>query len=211
MTQQLKVFVKKHPLIDHWLTIARDRHTPVPIFRVAMHELGRWLTYETIRDWLPTQSLSIETPVAVATGAVIDAAIPLVIMPIMKSGLSLLESCQALVPSANIYHFGFTENSAYLPEKLPEQFSAQTRILVLEPMMATGNTIIAALDFLNAGGVDFSLVRIINVICAPVALQKLNQKYPAVQIYSAMIDEKVNDDGLIEPGLGDVGNRAFGF
>jgi uracil phosphoribosyltransferase len=215
MALQLKVFVKKHPLIDHWLTIARDKNTPVPIFRTAMQELGKWLTYEAIRDWLPTQSVKVETPLAVAAGEVIDPAIPLAIVPILRAGLTLLESCQALVPNASIYHLGFVrneetlENSMYL-NKLPPQLQPQTQILITEPMMATGGTIIAALDLLTACSADPSLIRIINVVCAPPALQKLNQKYPSVQIYTAMIDETVNDRGWIVPGLGDAGDRAFG-
>jgi uracil phosphoribosyltransferase len=215
MALQLKVFVKKHPLIDHWLTIARDKNTPVPIFRTAMQELGKWLTYEAIRDWLPTQSVNVETPLAVAAGEIIDPAIPLAIAPILRAGLTLLESCQALVPNASIYHLGFVrneetlENSMYL-NKLPQKLQPQTRILITEPMMATGGTIIAALDLLTECGADPSLIRIINVVCAPPALQKLNQKYPSVQIYTAMIDETVNDRGWIVPGLGDAGDRAFG-
>jgi uracil phosphoribosyltransferase len=215
MALQLKVFVKKHPLIDHWLTIARDKNTPVPIFRTAMQELGKWLSYEAIRDWLPTQIVNVETPLAVATGEVIDASVPLAIAPILRAGLPLLESCQAVVPNASIYHLGFVrdeetlENSLYL-NKLPPQIPAQTRILITEPMMATGGTIISALNLLIASGADPSLIRIINVVCAPPALQKINQNYPSVQIYTAMIDEVVNEKGWIVPGLGDAGDRSFG-
>ena len=215
MALQLKVFVKKHPLIDHWLTIARDKNTPVPIFRTAMQELGKWLSYEAIRDWLPTQIVNVETPLAVATGEVIDASVPLAIAPILRAGLPLLESCQAVVPNASIYHLGFVrdeetlENSLYL-NKLPPKIPAQTRILITEPMMATGGTIISALNLLIASGADPSLIRIINVVCAPPALQKINQNYPSVQIYTAMIDEVVNEKGWIVPGLGDAGDRSFG-
>jgi uracil phosphoribosyltransferase len=215
MALQLKVFVKKHPLIDHWLTIARDKNTPVPIFRTAMQELGRWLTYEAIRDWLPTQTIQVETPLAVATGEIIDASIPLAIAPILRAGLALSEGCQALVPTASIYHLGFARNeetlepSLYL-NKISQKFAPQTRILIPEPMMATGGTIIAALNLLTGAGADPSLIRIINVVCAPPVLQKINQKFPTVQIYTAMIDEVVNTKGWIVPGLGDAGDRSFG-
>ncbi|AFY73799.1 uracil phosphoribosyltransferase [Synechococcus sp. PCC 7502] len=215
MTEQLKVFVKKHPLIDHWLTIARDKNTPVPIFRTAMQELGKWLTYEAIRDWLPTQPVNVETPLAVSQGEVIDASVPLAIVPILRAGLPLLESCQALVPNASIYHLGFVrdeatlENSLYL-NRLPRQLLPQTRILITEPMLATGGTIMSALNLLTASGADPSLIRIINIVCAPPALQKINQNFPSVQIYSAMIDPEVNAQGWIVPGLGDAGDRSFG-
>jgi uracil phosphoribosyltransferase len=212
---QLRVYVKKHPLIDHWLTVARDKHTPVPLFRTAMSELGRWITYEAIREWLPTQQVEIETPLQPYTGEVIDASAPLAIAPILRAGLSLLDSCQSLVPTAKIYHLGFVrdestlEPSLYL-NKLPEQFDPATRILITEPMMATGGTIISALSLLTDRQADPSLIRIINVICAPPALQKINQKFPSVQIYTAAIDEVVDERGWIVPGLGDAGDRTFG-
>lgn len=215
MAQQLKVFVKKHPLIDHWLTIARDKNTPMPIFRSAMQELGKWLTYEAIRDWLPTQLVNVETPLAVAKGEVIDPTVALAIVPILRAGLTLLESCQSLVPNAAIYHLGLVRDEATLVSslylnKLPAEIAPQTRILITEPMLATGGTIMSVLELLTARGADPSLIRIINVVCAPPALQKLNQAFPAVQIYTAMIDEVVNGQGWIVPGLGDAGDRSFG-
>lgn len=212
---QLRIYVPPHPLIRHWLTVARDKHTPVAMFRTAIHELGRWLTYEAIRDWLPTQEVTVETPLQPAPGQVIDYAAPLAIAPILRAGLALLDGCQPLLPTASIYHLGFVRDettlkaSCYL-NKLPDKFNPQTRILVLEPMMATGGTIISVLEMLEARQIDLNLVRIINVICAPPALQQIGQKFAAVQVYSACIDEVVNEQGWIVPGLGDSGDRSFG-
>lgn len=215
MASQLRVYVPPHPLIRHWLTVARDRHTPDALFRTAMNEIGRWLTYEAIRDLLPVQDVEIETPLAPTTGQIIDGAVPFAIVPILRAGLALLDGCQSLLPTAAVYHLGWVRNeqtleaSCYL-NKLPETFTPQTRILITEPMMATGGTIMSTLEMLAQRHAELSLIRIVNVICAPPALQKINQKFPDVQVYAAMIDETVNDKGWIVPGLGDAGDRSFG-
>lgn len=215
MASQLRIYVPPHPLIRHWLTVARDQNTPVALFRTAMSELGRWLTYEAIREWLPMQEVTVETPLQPTNGQVINIESPLAIVPILRAGLALLDGCQALLPTAAIYHLGFVRNEETLQatcylNKLPEKFAPQTRILITEPMLATGGTIMSTLDMLVEREADPSSIRIINVICAPPALQKINQKYPAVEIYSANIDEVVNEKGWIVPGLGDAGDRTFG-
>ena len=215
MASQLRVYVPPHPIIRHWLTIAREKHTPVPLFRTAMVEMGKWLTYEAVREFLPVQEVNVETPLATASGQLIDGSIPLAIVPILRAGLSMLEGCQNLLPTANIYHLGLVRNeetleaSCYL-NRLPERFEPQTRILIVEPMMATGGSIITTLKMLTERGADASFIRIINALCAPPALQLINQQFPDVQIYSGCIDEVVNEKGWIVPGLGDAGDRSFG-
>jgi uracil phosphoribosyltransferase len=120
-----------------------------------------------------------------------------------------------LLPTARVYHLGLERNeetlqpSCYL-DRLPASFMPQTHILILEPMMATGGSIITALEMLVERGADPAMIRILNVICAPPALQRIGQFFPQVQIYSAMIDQIVNDKGWIVPGLGDAGDRTFG-
>ena len=196
MAPQLRVYVPPHPIIRHWLTIAREKHTPVPLFRTAMIEMGKWLTYE-------------------ATGQLIDGSIPLAFVPILRAGLSMLEGCQSLLPTASVYHLGLVRNedtldaSCYL-NRLPAKFEPETRIFIVEPMMATGGSIITTLKMLTERGADPALIRIINALCAPPALQLINQQFPAVQIYSGCIDEVVNEKGWIVPGLGDAGDRSFG-
>ena len=215
MASQLRVYVPPHPIIRHWLTIAREKHTPVPLFRTAMVEMGKWLTYEAVREFLPVQEVNVETPLANASGQLIDGSIPLALVPILRAGLSMLEGCQNLLPTANIYHLGLVRNeetleaSCYL-NRLPESFEPQTRILIVEPMMATGGSIITTLKMLTERGADASFIRIINALCAPPALQLINQQFPDVQIYSGCIDEVVNEKGWIVPGLGDAGDRSFG-
>ncbi|MFN3360710.1 MAG: uracil phosphoribosyltransferase [Pseudanabaenaceae cyanobacterium] len=215
MSLQLKVFVLPHPLIQHWLTVARDKSTPFPLFRTAIQELSRWLTYEAIRDWLPTQTVEVETPLAFTTGKIIQSQAPLAIVPILRAGLTMVEPCQSLVPAARVYHVGMVRDEAtLLPscylDRLPSSIGSTTRFLILEPMLATGGTITQVMQMLTERGADPQLIRLVSIICAPPALQKLSSLYPSLQIFAAAIDEVVNDQGFIVPGLGDAGDRAFG-
>ncbi|AIE74878.1 MULTISPECIES: uracil phosphoribosyltransferase [unclassified Synechocystis] len=215
MASQLRVYVPEHPLIKHWLGVARDESTPPVLFKTAMAELGRWLTYEAGRYWLPTVDTEVQTPLAIAKASLIDPQTPFVIVPVLRAGLALLEGAQGLLPLAKIYHLGLVRNettlepSLYL-NKLPDQFAPGTRLLLLDPMLATGNTIMAALDLLMARDIDASLIRLVSVVAAPSALQKLSNAHPSLTIYTAMIDEQLNDRGYIVPGLGDAGDRCFG-
>ncbi len=215
MALQLRVYVKEHPLIKHWLAVVRDQDTPSSIFRNAMTELGRWLTYEAIRDWLPTRDGIVQTPLSPAPATFIDSEIPVAIVPILRAGLALLDGCQPLLPLASIYHLGFArdektlEASCYL-NRLPDQFDPQTRVLIPEPMLATGGTIVSTMAELTRRGVAPELTRVVAVVCAPQALQRLNHLYPGLNIYTAMIDNGLNEHGFIVPGLGDAGDRTFG-
>ncbi|PMB36525.1 uracil phosphoribosyltransferase [Fischerella thermalis CCMEE 5319] len=215
MTLQLRVYVPPHPLIKHWLAVARDAATPSVLFRSAMTELGRWLTYEAAREWLPTQDTTVQSPLGICPATYIDPEIPMAVVPILRAGLGLLEGAQTLLPLASIYHLGLVRDettlqpSCYL-NKLPEKFHPQTRVLITDPMLATGGSIIKAMEELTQRGVDPALTRIISVVAAPPALQKLGAAYPGLIIYTATIDEQVNDQGFIVPGLGDAGDRTFG-
>ena len=215
MTLQLRVYVPPHPLIKHWLGVARDAATPSVLFRSAMTELGRWLTYEAVRDWLPTEEIMIQTPLAACPASVINPEIPIAVVPILRAGLGLLEGAQTLLPLASIYHLGLERDektlatSCYL-NKLPEEFAPNTRILIPEPMLATGGSIMTAMAELTNRGADPALMRIVSVVAAPPALQKLSVAYPGLIVYTATIDEGVNEQGFIVPGLGDAGDRTFG-
>jgi len=214
MTQQLRVYVPPHPLIKHWLGVARDAATPSVLFKSAMIELGRWLTYEAVRDWLPTEETIVQTPLASCPATMIPP-MPLAVVPILRAGLALLEGAQTVLPLASVYHLGLVrdektlEPSCYL-NKLPEQLDPQIRVVITDPMLATGGSIMAAMAELRQRGVDPSLIRIISVVAAPPALQKLSAVYPELVIYTATIDEGLNSQGFIVPGLGDAGDRAFG-
>ncbi len=215
MVLQLRVYVPEHPLVKHWLAVARDQNTPSVLFKTAMTELGRWLTYEAARQWLPTLETSVKTPLAECPATFIDPSVPIAVVPILRAGLALLEGAQSLLPLASTYHLGLARNeetlevSCYL-NKLPASFDPATRVLILEPMLATGGSISMAMAEITGRGVDPTLIRLISVVAAPPALQKLSQNYPSLNIYTAIIDEGLNSRGYIVPGLGDAGDRAFG-
>ncbi len=215
MPSQLRIYVPDHPLIKHWLAVARDVNTPTVLFKSAMTELGRWLTYEATRYWLPTLELNVQTPAAVCPATVINPEVPIAVIPILRAGLGLLEGAQTLLPLASVYHLGLVRNeetlepSCYL-NKLPEKFAPETRVLIVDPMLATGGSMMAAMKELTNRGADPSLMRIISVVAAPPALQKLSLEYPGLNIYTAIIDESLDDNGYIVPGLGDAGDRTFG-
>lgn len=215
MTFQLRVYVPEHPLIKHWLGVARDANTPNVLFKTAMIELGRWLTYEAARHWLPTLETTIQTPIADSQATLINPQVPIAVVPILRAGLALLDGAQTLLPLASTYHLGLVCNeetldvSFYL-NKLPQQFHPETRIIVLEPMLATGRSITVAIDEITKRGANPELIRIISVVVAPPALQKLSQQYPSLNIYAAIIDEGINNKGYIVPGLGDASDRTFG-
>jgi len=215
MTPQLRVYVPPHPLIKHWLAVARDAATPSVLFRSAITELGRWLTYEAAREWLPTLETMVQSPLDSCPATLINPEVPVAVVPILRAGLGLLEGAQSLLPLASIYHLGLVRNeetlepSCYL-NKLPEKFDPQTRVLITDPMLATGGSIMFAMAELTQRGVDPALTRIVSVVAAQPALQKLGAAYPALNVYTATIDEIVNDKGYIVPGLGDAGDRIFG-
>lgn len=215
MTLQLRVYVPPHPLIKHWLGVAREVQTPPVLFKTAMTELGRWLTYEAARDWLPTMDTTVQTPLTECPATFVNPEAPLVIVPILRAGLALMEGAQAVLPLASVYHLGLVrdektlEPSCYL-NKFPAQFNPQTRVLIAEPMLATGGSIVTAMTELTSRGIDPALVRIVSIVAAPPALQKLSAGYPSLNVYTATIDEGLNSHGYIVPGLGDAGDRAFG-
>jgi uracil phosphoribosyltransferase len=220
MSIQMRVIVPPHPLVQHWLGVVRDASTPTTLFRAAMTELGRWLTYEAIRDegsgkWLATINTTVETPLAPCAASFVDPNIPVAIVPILRAGLAFMDGAQPLLPLASIYHLGLVRNEETLESscyvnKLPAQIDPQTRILIPEPMLATGGSSMTAMEELVKRGADPSLIRIISVVVAPPALQKLSTAYPGLKIFCACVDEGLNEHGFIVPGLGDAGDRTFG-
>lgn len=215
MTLQLRVYVPEHPLIKHWLSVARDANTPSVLFKTAMTELGRWLTYEATRNWLPTVETVVKTPIAECPGTFINPEMPIGVVPILRAGLVLLDGVQQILPVASIYHLGLARNESTLePEcylnKLPTSFNEQARIVILEPMLATGGSIMLAMQEITSRGVQPEFIRIVSVVAAPPALRQLSENYPGLEIYTAIIDEGLNSKGYIVPGLGDAGDRAFG-
>lgn len=176
MTLQLRVYVPEHPLIEHWLAVARDANTPSVLFKSAMTELGRWLTYEATRTWLPTLKTMVQTPLTECSATYVNPEIPIGVVPILRAGLVLLDGAQNILPLAAIYHLGLARNEETLEptcylNRLPVQFSPQTRILILEPMLATGGSIMLAMQEITSRGVRADLVRIVSIVAAPPALK----------------------------------------
>jgi len=215
MSLQLRVYVPEHPLIKHWLAVARDANTPSVLFKSAMSELGRWLTYEATRNWLPTIDAQVQTPLTTCDATFVNPEVPMGVVPILRAGLALLDGAQSILPVASVYHLGLSRNESTLEaicylNKLPERFPPQTKIIILEPMLATGGSIMMAMQEITSRGVDPAEIRIVSVVAAPPALRQLSDAYADLQIYSAIIDEGLNSKGYIVPGLGDAGDRAFG-
>lgn len=215
MTLQLRVYVPEHPLIKHWLSVARDVNTPPVLFKSAMSELGRWLTYEAVRHWLPTMDTVVQTPLKECPATFVNPEIPVGIVPILRAGLVLLDEVQKVLPIAAVYHLGLARDESTLEptcylNKLPDRFAPDTRIVILEPMLATGGSIMLAMKEITSRGVNPELVRIVSVVAAPPALRQLSEQYPGLEIYTAIIDEGLNSKGYIVPGLGDAGDRSFG-
>jgi len=209
------IYVPPHPLIKHWLAVARNEATPQPAFRSAISELGRLLIYECVRDWLSTVQGEVASPCGIADAECVDPEQPIKIVPILRAGTLILEQAATVIPSSQTYHVGMVRDeetlkpSTYL-NMLPDKFSPDDKILVSDTMLATGGTIMAAMEEIMSRGASPSNVRIVSVVAAPPALQQLSKAYPGTKVYAAMIDAEVNDKGFIVPGLGDAGDRAFG-
>jgi len=210
------VIVPPHPLISHHLAIARNKDTPGGAFKAAVVELGKLLIYELSRDWLPIVEMQVETPMGVAADIkLIDPREPVALVPILRAGLVPIEKAQEVLPTFDTFHIGYVrdedtlEPTLYL-NKLPKQFAPDTRIIVSDPMLATGGTMVACLKELLERGAQATNIRIVCVVAAPPALSKVSESFPGVRIYAAMIDAELNDQGYIVPGLGDAGDRAYG-
>ncbi|XP_019447147.1 PREDICTED: uracil phosphoribosyltransferase-like isoform X2 [Lupinus angustifolius] len=212
---RMLVFVPPHPLIKHWVSVLRNEQTPSPIFRNAMAELGRLLIYEASRDWLPTVSGEILSPMGVASVEFIDPREPVAVIPILRAGLALAEHASSILPATKTYHLGIIRDeetlqpSIYL-NKLPENFAEGSKVFVVDPMLATGGTIVAALSLLKERGVGNKQIKVISACAAPPTLQKLSEQFPGLHVYTGIIDPTVNEKGFVILGLADVGDRSSG-
>ncbi|CAL5229108.1 g12371 [Coccomyxa viridis] len=210
------VYVPSHPLVKHWLAVARNKLSPPAVFRGALAELGRLLIYEASAEegWLPVLEGQAETPCGIADVTFLDPGRPVKVVPILRAGLVLLEQAATVLPNSQTMHVGYVRNeetleaTSYL-NKLPDRLAADDRILVVDPMLATGGTLIKVLEDIIGRGGSPSMIRVVTVVCAPAALQKLSSGFPGLKVYAAMIDAELNERGYIVPGLGDAGDRAF--
>lgn len=205
-----EVFVFDHPLIQHKVSLLRDKNTSTKEFRELVSEIAMLMAYEVTRD-LPLQEVEIETPVATATCKIISGK-KLAIVPILRAGLGMVDGVSALIPNVRVGHIGLYRDPDTLDPveyycKLPEDI-IERDVIVLDPMLATGGSASAAISFLKQRGIKN--IKFMCLIAAPNGIERLTTDHPDIPVFCAAKDEKLNDHGYIVPGLGDAGDRLFG-
>jgi len=204
-----KVVLFNHPLIQHKLSIIRNKNTDTKTFRENVNEIGSLVTYEVTRD-LQTRTIEIETPVAPTTCEVL--AKDVVIVPILRAGLGMVDGIHNVIPTAKIGHIGlYRDEETLQPQeyylKFPKEIVDAT-VLVVDPMLATGGSAVAAINRVKKAGARD--IRFVGIVGCPEGVKALTSAHPDVDIYLVTIDEKLNEHGYIIPGLGDCGDRLFG-
>ena len=199
-----------HPLVQHKVSLLRNKNTGTKEFKELVSELATLLCYEATRD-LPTEEVEIETPVAVAHTRVL-AGRKLALVPILRAGLGMVDGMLTLLPAAKVGHIGLYRNEETLEPveyycKLPADI-AERDVIVLDPMLATGGSARDAITQIKKRGARS--IKFIGIIATPEGLQKLHEAHPDVDIYVAALDDHLNENGYIVPGLGDAGDRIFG-
>ena len=203
------VYVSNHPLIQHKLTLLRDKATEPKKFRELVREIAILLAYEATQD-LATGPATVETPMGRATGRALKEHIGLV--PILRAGLGMVEGIWEMMPSAEVWHIGLYRDERTLRpveyyNKLPVAPTVQV-CLILDPMLATGGSAVATVDVLKRWGAQ--RIKFVGLIAAPEGIARLSEAHPDVPIHLAAVDERLNEIGYIVPGLGDAGDRQFG-
>lgn len=198
-----------HPVVKRYLTILRDKTTETAAFRRAMGNIGTILAYQALND-LPLVEKEVETPIQITKGY--KPATEVFVIPILRAGLSLVDGIINFMPDAKVGHIGvYRDEETHEPVNYYHNFPGGLKgayTLVVDPMLATGGTGSHALKFLKENGADN--IRFVSLICAPEGIERLQNDHPDVPIITASIDEKLNEDAFIVPGLGDAGDRYFG-
>lgn len=199
-----------HPLIKHKITLLRDKSTGTKDFRTLIEEIAMLMGYEALRD-LPLEEIEVETPICTTKAPVVSGK-KLAVVPILRAGLGMVSGILVLVPSAKVGHIGmYRDEVTHIPHeyycKLPNNIGDRT-IIVLDPMLATGGSAVDAINLIKERGGKH--IKFMSIIAAPEGLKALSEAHPDVEIYCGNLDEKLNDDCYIVPGLGDAGDRIFG-
>ena len=205
-----KVHILDHPLLQHKLSILRDENTGVKDFREVVSEIATLMCYEATRD-LPLEEVEIKTPITTAKFKMI-AGKKLAIVPVLRAGLGMVDGMLNLIPAAKVGHIGMYRNEETLVPveyycKLPNDIN-EREVFVLDPMLATGGSACDAIGQIKKRGAKH--IKFIGLVAAPQGLKALHEAHPDVDIYVGALDEKLNDNGYIVPGLGDAGDRIFG-
>lgn len=206
------VFVCSNPLIKLFLSKIRDVSTDSSRFRSLIKETTKYLIYESMSD-LDLETIEIQTPVAKTSGFKIKNRF--LVAPILRAGLSMVESIMETLPFAQIRHIGLYRNEETLQPveyyvKLPNTIEENTKVIIADPMLATGGSAISAIDVFKKRGVEGKDIIFICLIASQYGLEKLTKEHDDIKIYCAVIDQKLNENGYIVPGLGDAGDRCFG-
>lgn len=199
-----------HPLVQQILSKIRDYQTPAGEFRRRARQLSQYLVYEAMRE-LGTRPAGVETPLGPAKGVVLSDYV--ILAPVLRAGLILAEAAQELFPNARTYHIGLRRDETTLQAisyyaKLPEALPPESRVYILDPMLATGGSAVAAISLFAALGV--TTIHLVSFVAAPEGIKKVHDKFPHVMITVAAIDDHLNEHAYIVPGLGDAGDRLFG-
>lgn len=199
-----------HPLIQHKISILRDENTSSKEFRELIEEIAMLMGYETLRD-LPLEEVEITTPIT-KTKTQMLAGKKIALVPVLRAGLGMVNGLLALVPSARVGHIGlYRDHDTLEPHeyycKLPDNLENR-QVIVLDPMLATGGSAVAAVDFIKKHGC--TSIKFMSIIAAPEGIRRLSETHPDVQIYCGHLDKCLNEHGYIVPGLGDAGDRIFG-
>ena len=205
-----KLHVIDHPLVQHKLSLMRDKNTGTKDFRELLQEVVSLMVYEVTRD-LPLKETEVETPIGPCRTKIIDGRM-LGIIPILRAGLGMVDGIMQLIPGAKVGHIGLYRDPVSLQPveyycKLPSD-ATERELIVLDPMLATGGSSSAAIRFLKERGCKN--IKLVCLIGAPEGIERVQDEHPDVDIYIAAVDEKLNDHGYIVPGLGDAGDRLFG-
>ena len=204
-----KIHIMNHPLILHKITMMRDKNATVKDFRELVYEIALLMGYEATRDLALTDT-EVQTPVAIAKGKTIVKQVAVV--PILRAGLGMVDAIVSLIPAAKVGHIGLYRDHETLEPveyycKLPTAID-ERQVIVVDPMLATGGSAIAAINFIKQRGAKN--IKFMCLIAAPEGMNALTQAHPDVEIYCGALDEKLNENGYIVPGLGDAGDRLFG-
>ncbi|MBN2004273.1 MAG: uracil phosphoribosyltransferase [Anaerolineae bacterium] len=204
-----KVFVSDHPLVKHKLTVLRNKETDSKTFRELIREITLLLAYEATKD-LDTAPISVETPLITTTGYKLKE--PVGLIPILRSGLGMVEGIWEMLPSAEVWHIGlFRDEHTLRPVAYYNRLPVHPTVsvcLILDPMLATGGSAVKAVEILKDWGAR--RIKFMGLIAAPEGVEHLSSLHPDVDIYVAAMDEALNEHGFIVPGLGDAGDRQFG-
>ncbi|MCX7762427.1 MAG: uracil phosphoribosyltransferase [Candidatus Kryptonium sp.] len=203
------LLVVNHPLIKRDLTYLRDKNTPSSVFRNILHRLTSLMAFEVTKD-LELSSRDVETPLEVTQGHVLKDEV--VLVPILRAGLGMVDAFLELIPEAKVGHIGLYRDEETLKPvdyyfKFPKNIDKSV-VIILDPMLATGGSICAAISYLKERGAN--RIKVVSLIAAPEGINKLTTEHPDVQVYIAVLDRQLNQRGFILPGLGDAGDRIFG-